>query len=143
MLRALAMAEASRERVDVVVEVRSATYTRLIELYSEVAAANYSKVAAEFDTVAGKFTDAAGKGDPEAEGDTSVGEPDSVRSGWLDAAKYGRRARPGVAAAVTIYLRGRLVCVAKPIAAHWLARAFLPRQCALQHHGQMSQFPLF
>ena len=62
----------------------------MIKLYSDAAAANYSKVAAEFDAVAGKFTAAAGKGDPEAEGDSSVGEPDSVRSGWLYAAKYGR-----------------------------------------------------
>jgi hypothetical protein len=88
MLRALAYAEASGERVDVVVEVRSAVYPRLVQFYSEVAATNYAKVGEEFDAVASEFSAAAGLCDPEADSDSIVGQPDPVRSGWLDAAKY-------------------------------------------------------
>jgi hypothetical protein len=91
MLRALAYAEASGERVDVVVAVRSAVYPRLVQLYSEVAATNYAKVGKEFDSAATEFTAAAKRCDPKASSDSIVGQPDPVRSGWLDAAKHAAR----------------------------------------------------
>jgi hypothetical protein len=85
----LALAEgAVGGRPDVVIAVRGEVYPRLVQLYSEVAAANYAKVAKEFDTVAGKFTTAAFAGNPEADANTLVSEPDPVRKGWLDAAVY-------------------------------------------------------
>jgi hypothetical protein len=60
----------------------------LIELYSEVAATNYAKVGTQFDAVAGNFHAAASKCDPEADGDSVVGLPDAVRTGWMDAQKH-------------------------------------------------------
>ena len=80
-LRALAAAEASLGRGDIVIAVRGATYPKLIELYSEVADTNYGKVAAVFDAAAPKFTAAAKRCDRDADGDAIVGEPDSVRTG--------------------------------------------------------------
>jgi hypothetical protein len=88
MLRALAAAEASSARGDVVIAVRGETYPKLIELYSEVADTNYGKVAAVFDATANDFTAATKRCDPEADGDAIVGRPDSVRTAWLDAAKH-------------------------------------------------------
>ena len=87
-LRALPAAEARSGRGDLVIAVRGETYPKLIELYSEVADINYGKVAAGFDPAATKFTTAAKRCDPEADGDAIVGEPHSVRTAWLDAAKH-------------------------------------------------------
>jgi hypothetical protein len=61
---------------------------RLLDLYDEVAVDNYALVAAEFDAAATKFTEAAKRCDPEATGDSTVDQPDPVRSGWLDSIKY-------------------------------------------------------
>ena len=57
---------------------------RLIEIYDEAAADNYGAVAKVFDAAATKFTAAAKRSDPEADADSIVGQPDSVRQGWLD-----------------------------------------------------------
>jgi hypothetical protein len=43
-LKALATSESQHERSDVIIAVRGATYPRLVQLYSEVAAANYTEV---------------------------------------------------------------------------------------------------
>jgi hypothetical protein len=88
MLRAFAAAEAASSRGDVVIAVRGETYSRLIELYSEVADTNYAKVGKEFDATATEFTAAAKQCDPEAAGDAIVGQPHPVRTAWLDVAKH-------------------------------------------------------
>lgn len=82
------MLEALGQRPDVIIAVRGEVYPRLVQLYSEVAAANYAKVGKQFDTVAGRFTTAAVAGNPEADASALVSEPDPVRKGWLDAAVY-------------------------------------------------------
>jgi hypothetical protein len=84
ILRALANAEAAPERADIVIAVRAEVYPRLIAAYSEAAPINYDKVAKEFDTVASAFTAAAKQCDPEADSSAVVGQPDSVRQGWLE-----------------------------------------------------------
>ena len=91
MLRALAAAEASSSRGDVVIAVRGVTYPKLIELYSEVADTNYGKVGKEFNAVAGEFTAAAKQCDPEANAETLIDQPDAVRTGWLDAQRFAAR----------------------------------------------------
>jgi hypothetical protein len=45
-------------------------------------------VVAEFDWVTTKFSVNAAKGDPEADGESIVGQPDAVRTGWLDAHRF-------------------------------------------------------
>ena len=87
-LRALALAEGLHERAETVIAVRTQVYPRLIQAYAKVADANYAKVAAEFDHVAGEFATAAVAGNPEASGESIFGQPDPVRTGWLDAAKH-------------------------------------------------------
>jgi hypothetical protein len=69
-------------------QVRAAVLPKLIQLYSEAAADSYGKVAAAFDAAATKFAAAAKQCDPEASSDAIVGQPDSVRQGWLDSAKH-------------------------------------------------------
>jgi hypothetical protein len=71
--------------------VRGAVYPRLIRAYSEAAYASYGKVAAEFNTVASRFTAAAKQCDPEADSDAIVGQPDSVRQGWLASAVHAAK----------------------------------------------------
>ena len=90
MLRALACSEAGAgSRADVIVEVRGRVYPELIRLYAEAAADNYALVGKQFDSVAAKFTTAAGKcGDHEASSEDVVGQPNTVRDAWLDAAKH-------------------------------------------------------
>lgn len=106
MLKALAMAEASGSRTDVLIDVRAAVYPKLVQLYSEVAAINYAKVAKEFDTVASDFTALAKQCNPEVDGASIVGEPDSVRSAWLDAQKFAAgldKLTPVLQAAAELY----------------------------------------
>ncbi|HYB35863.1 MAG TPA: hypothetical protein VEF72_08825 [Mycobacterium sp.] len=90
-LKALAAAETSSSRADVVLAVRGACYPRLIEIYSEVADTNYAKVSKEFNAVASEFTAAAKQCDPEADAETLIDQPDPVRTGWLDAQRFAAR----------------------------------------------------
>jgi hypothetical protein len=85
VLKALATAENFHERSDVIIAVRGVTYPRLVQLYSEVAAANYGEVGKEFNAVASKFTTAVKGCDPEADSTEVVALPDETRSAWLDA----------------------------------------------------------
>lgn len=87
-LKALAMAEAAGSRGDVIADVRAQVYPHLAAAYSEAAADSYAKVAAVFSAAATKFTAAAKQCNAEADSDAIVGEPDSVRRRWLDAAKH-------------------------------------------------------
>jgi hypothetical protein len=88
-LRALAFAEVVPGfRDGVVGAVQAAVQPAPVALYSKAAVANYGKVAKEFDGAASKFTTAALQCDPEAEPASIVGQPDSVRTSWLNTLEH-------------------------------------------------------
>ena len=92
-LKALAAVEAgaSGQRADVIIAVRAEVHPRLVQLYSDVAAANYHAVAKQSDSAAADFNTSAGQcGEvgPEADTDAVVRQRDPVRTAWLDCAKH-------------------------------------------------------
>jgi hypothetical protein len=71
--------------------VKRGVVARMREVYAEVAAQNYARVAEAFNTAAGKFTAAAALVDVEASGSDMVDQPDKARKAWLDSERYAHQ----------------------------------------------------
>jgi hypothetical protein len=84
--RAMGMACAAASNLDVISAARAATLNRLGELYDTLAVDSCRAVANNFDSAASKFSAAAKQFDPDADAGAIVGQPDEVRTGWMDAA---------------------------------------------------------
>jgi hypothetical protein len=85
--------------------VENQVLRRLREIYADVAADNYTAIAAQFDKAATKFTELAATCDVEGDAASMLAAPDKVRKAFLDAESFANqinRLLPALAASATL-----------------------------------------